>query len=94
MHQYSIPSPLNEPVPEMDRSAPECPTLWCCGADTSALRRQREKQNIEREGQTGRATEGKKAGESQLRELGSDGAEKSEGSKSGGGGGPKKSKRK
>lgn len=36
-------SPLNEPVPDLDRSAPECPTLWYCGADTSALKREKTK---------------------------------------------------
>lgn len=55
-----IPSPLNEPVPEMDWSAPECPTLWYYGADTSALKRQREEQRIEREGQTGSQPRGSK----------------------------------
>lgn len=41
-----MPSPLSEPVPELDLSAPERPTLWHCGAETSALqgRRKRRKQ--------------------------------------------------
>lgn len=44
----------------MDRSAPEHPTLWCCGADTCALKRQknRTKNRIERGGQTVSQEEG------------------------------------
>lgn len=51
-----VPSPQNEPAPEMDRSAPERQKLWCCDADTCALKRQKERQGkkknrIERGGQ-------------------------------------------
>lgn len=52
-------SPLSEPGPERDWSAPECPTLWCRVADTSALKRQKDRQRIEREGQTGSQRESK-----------------------------------
>lgn len=65
-----IPSPLSEPVPELDLSAPECPTLWRCSADTSALQgRKKRRKKIKDE-------------KSQHRQAGSQGEAMRDGAKS------------
>lgn len=72
-------SPLSGPDPETDRSAPECPTLGCCGADTSALRRQGgTRKDRKKNRQSGDVNKQRTGGQSQLRAFGNKLKERSE----------------